>query len=176
MRRQNHGGILGRLGLAFAVVVGVACGSSQSSTTPTAVVATPTPTPAPTPAPTPTPTPIPGPGPVLIGPGVSCSASSSNGTSCRTESAVYRNIVELSQSDVRRTRPDLFTGAFVKDQDAYVREVARVIGSRGYCAQGGPGDQIGVKTTNIGSERYDIVLGSGEPWTGYVSTCRPSHF
>lgn len=160
------------VGAAFSVQ----CDSSKSASGPNPVAATPAPTATPSATPTPTVTPEPGPAPSPIGPGVNCTAGPSSSTRCGTESAVYRLVLEIAQSDVRRTQPALFNGALVGDQDAYVRAVATAMRNRGYCTQAGPGDRVGVKTTNVGSEEYDIILGTGEPWAGYVRTCRPAHF
>jgi hypothetical protein len=99
------------------------------------------------------------------------------GAPCRAETASFQAQVELAQADVARTRPDLFDGGRVRSEDSYVQEVARVLRTRGLCAsQGGPKDEVAVKTTNDWNDQYDIVLASGQTWTSYQVTCRPSRF
>ena len=99
------------------------------------------------------------------------------GSPCRSESPSFLGLVEAAQAEVLRTRPDLFDGPRVRSEDAYVQEVARVLRTRGLCAsQGGPKDEVAVKNTNDWNDQYDIVLGTGEPWTSYQVTCRPARF
>ena len=99
------------------------------------------------------------------------------GSPCRAEAPSFLLQVEAAQSDVRRTRPDLFDGDRVRSEDAYVQEVARVLRTRGLCAaQGGPKDEIAVKSSNDWNDQYDIVLGNGATWTSYQVTCRPARF
>ena len=99
------------------------------------------------------------------------------GPACRAESPSFQAQVEAAQAEVLRTRPDLFDGDRVRSEDAYVQEVARVLRTRGLCAaQGGPKDEIAVKTTNDWNDQYDIVLGNGGIWTSYQVTCRPARF
>lgn len=144
-----------------SVVVGLPGGSPT---------VTPTPTSSPAPSASPTGTSTPGAG--------SCSlAPMPEGAPCRAESPSFQAQVEAAQADVLRTRPDLFEGGRVRNEDAYVQEVARVLRTRGLCAaQGGPKDEVAVKSTNEWNDQYDIVLGSGEPWTSYQVTCRPARF
>jgi hypothetical protein len=131
---------------------------------------------------TPTPTPSPGPSPSPSGSATpnqgTCSlASMPEGSPCRAESPSFQSQVEAAQAEVLRTRPDLFDGGRVRSEDAYVQEVARVLRTRGLCAvQGGPKDEVAVKSSNDWNDQYDIVLGSGEPWTSYQVTCRPARF
>lgn len=135
------------------------------STSPTA---TPPPGSSPTPSPSGTATPNQG----------TCNlAPMPEGSPCREESPRFQTQVEAAQADVLRTRPDLFSGGVVRSEDAYVQEVARVLRTRGLCAvQGGPKDEVAVKSTNDFNDQYDIVLGSGQPWTSYQVTCRPARF
>jgi len=108
----------------------------------------------------------------------SCSlAPMPDGAPCRAESPAFLAQLETAQADVLRTRPDLFDGGRVRSEDAYVQEVARLLRTRGLCAaQGGPKDEIAIKSTNDWNDQYDIVLGSGQPWTSYQVTCRPARF
>lgn len=134
--------------------------------------ATPTPAPQPSSAPTASPaassTPTQG----------SCSlAAMPDGSPCRAEAPAFLDQVEAAQAEVLRNRPDLFSGGSVRNEDAYVQEVARVLRTKGLCAaQGGPKDEVAVKSTNEWNDQYDIVLGSGQPWTSYQVTCRPARF
>lgn len=134
----------------------------------------PTPTPPPTSSPAPSATPAGTPTPSAG----SCSLTPMpEGSPCREESPSFQAQVEAAQADVLRTRPDLFDAGRVRNEDAYVQEVARVLRTRGLCAaQGGPKDEVAVKSTNQWNDQYDIVLGSGEPWTSYQVTCRPARF
>jgi len=100
-----------------------------------------------------------------------------DGASCSVETPSFQAQVEAAQAEVFRTRPDLFSGNLVRSEDAYVQEVARVLRTRGLCAaQGGPKDEVAVKTTNAWNDQYDIVLASGQTWTSYEVTCRPARF
>ncbi|MEO6402967.1 MAG: hypothetical protein ABIP62_13245 [Vicinamibacteria bacterium] len=100
-----------------------------------------------------------------------------DGSPCAAEAPTFLAQVESAQADVLRTRPDLFDGGRVRSEDAYVQEVARVLRTRGLCAtQGGPKDEVAVKNSNNFNDQYDIVLGSGQTWTSYQVTCRPSRF
>jgi hypothetical protein len=99
------------------------------------------------------------------------------GSPCRQETPTFQAQVESAQAEVQRNRPDLFEGGRVRSEDAYVQEVARVLRTRGLCAaQGGPKDEVAVKNTNDWNDQYDIVLASGQTWTSYQVTCRPSRF
>lgn len=99
------------------------------------------------------------------------------GSPCRAETPSFQTQVEAAQADVLRLRPDLFDSGRVRSEEAYVREVARVLRSRGLCAApGGPTDEVAVKNTNDWNDQYDIVLASGQPWTSYQVTCRPARF
>ena len=132
--------------------------------------------PTPTPQTTPGPSPSPG-GTATPNPGTCSLAPQSDGSPCRAEAPAFQAQVEAAQADVLKNRPDLFEGGRVRNEDAYVQEVARVLRTRGLCAaQGGPKDEVAVKSTNEWNDQYDIVLGSGEPWTSYQVTCRPARF
>jgi len=137
-------------------------------------VPSPSPTVPPPPSASPTASAVPAPTPS----GGSCALPPMpEGSPCRAETPSFQVQVEAAQAEVLRTRPDLFDGANVRSENAYVQEVARVLRTRGLCAaQGGPTDEIAVKTTNDWNDQYDIVLGSGQTWTGYQVTCRPARF
>jgi hypothetical protein len=141
----------------------------------------PTPTPAPTPAPTPTPSPtsqgcsLP-PMPECGGP----EGPKGVWGCCKEEpTQVFDAIVEEAIAKIRTERPDLFDAGRVRNPDAYVQGVARILErDYGVCAkQGGPEDEIGVKNANGFNEQYDILLGSGYiRYGGYAVTCRPARF
>ncbi len=136
--------------------------------------ATPTPRPSATPGASPTATATGTPSPNSS----TCAlAAMPEGSPCRAENPSFQTQVENAQADVLRTRPDLFEGSRVRSEDAYVQEVARILRTRGLCAsQGGPKDEVAVKTSNDWNDQYDIVLSSGQTWTSYQVTCRPSRF
>lgn len=133
---------------------------------------------SPTPTPSASVTPSATPAPTSTPSTQSCTlAAMPEGSPCKAETPSFQAQVEAAQAEVLRTRPDLFSGGLVRSEDAYVQEVARVLRSRGLCAaQGGPRDEVAVKSTNDWNDQYDIVLGSGQPWTSYQVTCRPSRF
>jgi len=134
------------------------------------------PSPSPTPPPSSSPTASPT-GSATPNQGTCSLAPMPEGSPCREETPSFQTQVETAQADIRRTRPDLFDGDRVRSEDAYVQEIARVLRTRGLCAaQGGPKDEVAVKSTNQWNDQYDIVLGSGQPWTSYQVTCRPARF
>ena len=142
-------------------------------TTPTATPAAPQPTATPT-APTPTPTAAP--------PSGQCSLPSMpDGSSCGEEHPHFNDDVNAAVRQIRDQRPELFKpdGKKVKEQfyDEYVRGVADILKSYGYCAaQGGPDDEVAVKTKNDWNDQYDVLMGDGTSWVAYTVTCRPSRF
>ena len=99
---------------------------------------------------------------------------------CREDnSQVFVSQVDQAIEQIKRERPDLLDGQRVRDEDAYVQAVARILEQRfGLCAkQGGPSDEVGVKNSNSFSEQYDIVLGNGNARpAGQTVTCRPARF
>ena len=132
------------------------------------------PTPVPQPSSAPTASPIGSPTPNQ---GTCSLTPMPEGSPCREETPSFQAQVEAAQAEVLRTRPDLFDAGRVRSEDAYVQEVARVLRTRGLCAvQGGPKDEVAVKSTNQWNDQYDIVLGNGQPWTSYQVTCRPARF
>lgn len=134
----------------------------------------PTPTATPGSSPTPTASPV---GTATPTSPACTLAAMPEGSPCKAESPTFQAQVEAAQAEVLRSRPDLFTGGVVRSEDAYVQEVVRVLRARGLCAaQGGPRDEVAVKNTNDWNDQYDIVLGSGQPWTSYQVTCRPARF
>jgi hypothetical protein len=99
---------------------------------------------------------------------------------CQTvESGQFAGQVDAAIEQLRLERPDLFLGNRVLDDNAYVQGVARVLEQRfGLCArQGGPSDEIGVKSSNNYNEQYDILFSNGTVrLQGYTVTCRPARF
>jgi len=148
--------------LAFA-----GCSSSnESPTDPQANNPAPTPTPAPTPEPTPTIQACPLPGQAGIS------------HSCNSETPQFAAELVRAQDKVRAEQPNLFTAeGRVISVDDYVNAVAVELRALGLCAtQGGPRDEVGIKISNDWNDQYDIVLGSGETWSNYTTTCRPARF
>jgi hypothetical protein len=142
--------------------------------TATPAPAAPTPTPA-APAPTATPAATPAPS------GACSLPAMPDGSSCSEEHPHFNDDVEAAVRQIREERPNLFKpdGKKVKEQfyDDYVRGVADILKSYGYCAaQGGPDDEVAVKTKNDWNDQYDVLMGDGTSWVAYTVTCRPSRF
>lgn len=145
----------------------------------------PSPTPTPNAPPTPTPTPaapVPTPAPTAT-PGSSdvCNLPPMHESPCAEEHPHFNADVEAAVRQIREERPNLFKpdGKKVKEQfyDEYVRGVADILKSYGYCAaQGGPEDEVAVKETNDWNDQYDVLMGDGTSWVAYTVTCRPSRF
>lgn len=182
------------------LIVATACGDLKTVDIPTelpnpaptvppapspGVTPTPSPTAAPTaaPSPTPSPTPTPGSSSCRLSPMPECgSAEGPAGVfgCCRAESTQqFADEVDAAIGIVQRERPQLFSGSRVLNENAFVQAVAQTLEQRfGLCAkQGGPADEVGVKSSNTFSEQYDIVFGNGTVRTGgYAVTCRPARF
>jgi hypothetical protein len=97
----------------------------------------------------------------------------------RTDAGQFAGQVDAAIAQLQAQRPDLFSGNRVLDPDAYVRGVAQVLVQRfGLCAtQGGPDDEVGVKSNNSYNEQYDILFSNGTVRTqGIVVACRPARF
>lgn len=98
---------------------------------------------------------------------------------CRGEGTqVFADPVEQAIAQIQREQPGLFSGNRVLNANAYVQGVARILEQRGLCSrQGGPEDEVAVKSTNNFSEQYDILLSDGFIRNGgYTVTCRPARF
>ena len=168
----------------FLLLIALAC----SDPTPTPiVVATPEPTPIPTPVPTPTP---------QTGMGLGCGlparpeCGGPEGPSgvygcCRNEAGgqigrgEFDNQVNQSIDILMGERPDLFRGEEVRDREAYVQGIARILEQRfRVCAKPGqPGDEVAVKNSNSYNEQYDVYLSNGRVRrSGLVASCQPARF
>jgi hypothetical protein len=91
----------------------------------------------------------------------------------------FGGIVDDAIARLQVEQPNLFNGNRVLDQDAYVQGVARVLQQRyGVCArQGGPEDEVAVKSSNGYSEQFDILFSNGAIRTqGFVVRCLPARF
>lgn len=136
----------------------------------------PVPTPTPTVAPTVAPTALPTPSPVIE----ACQLPPSEGGNCSWPppvASVYRHQVE----DAVQMVPQRFFDADgkVKDEHAYVLEVARMLRERfGLCAIQGKtvADEVWIKGTNNFSEHWDVVRADNAPITLYASRCVPAGF
>lgn len=151
--------------IALSCVLVAACSSSNE--TPTEPQASnPTPTPEPTPEPTP-----------AI---QACSLPDqpTSSPNCNSETPQFEAELVRAQDKVRAEQPALFTGdGRVISVDDYVNAVATELRAVGLCAkQGGPRDEVGIKISNDWNDQYDIVLGTGETWWNYTTTCRPARF
>ena len=154
------------------------CGSDTPSGPPVAA----TPTPAPTPTPTPTP----------YVAGLACGlprqpeCGRDEGPAgvygcCRKEGEEGQWEAHLWDAiqTLQTEQPDLFNGQNIRDRERFMREVARITEQKyRFCVVvGGPGDEVGIKTSNGVSEQYDIYENNGRiRYPGYAVTCRPARF
>ena len=104
-----------------------------------------------------------------------------DGSACSEEHPHFNADVEAAVRQIRDERSNLFEadGKHVKPQfyDDYVQGVAEILRSYGYCAaQGGPDDEVAVKTKNEWNDQYDVLMGDGTSWVAYTVTCRPARF
>jgi hypothetical protein len=99
---------------------------------------------------------------------------------CRAEGTQqFAAQVDAAIAIVQRERPGVVSGDRVLSEDGFVQAVAQILEQRfGLCAkQGGPADEVAVKSSNSFNEQYDIVFGNGTVRTGgYTVTCRPARF
>src|SRR5262249_18450567 len=119
-------------------------GAPTATPTATPHAPSPTPTAAATPPATPAATPT-----ATPAPGVCSLASMPDGSPCAEEHAHFNDDVEAAVRQIRDERPELFLsdGKKVKPEhyDDYVRGVADILKSYGFCAaQGGPDDEVAV--------------------------------
>jgi hypothetical protein len=153
--------------VAWAVIaLSCALVAGCSSETPTEPQAN---TPTPTPTPEPTPTPI---------PACTLPDQPTSSPNCSRETPQFAAQLVRAQDKVRAEQPSLFTAeGRVLNEDDYVNAVAAELRAVGLCAkQGGPRDEVGIKQSNDWNDQYDIVLGNGETWSNYTTTCRPARF
>lgn len=190
-----------RLGAAVLLTLLAACGRLPETEIPTGLPNPPAPSippvPPPTPVPSATPTPQPSQGPTPSPAPTPTPGSSSCGLAampecggpegpagvygcCRAESAQsFASQVDAAITQIQRDQPSLFDGSRVRDANAYVRGVARILEQRfGLCAsQGGPEDEVAVKSSNSFNEQYDILFANSTVRRdGYTVTCRPARF
>lgn len=135
------------------------------------------------PAAVPTPTPPP-PGPNA---GLGCNAGPGTfNENCTRLSPAFLGEVDAAINRVVERRPELFNfddvrgpgGYFVRDADAYHREVMTELRVAGYCAVKDR-NEIGVKIDNTLNDQFHIMLSSFHVRRGeasYRSTCRPAWF
>ena len=150
------------------LVFSQACGS-DTPTAPTTV--NPTPTPSATAAPT---------GAL----GLACGASTMpdcGANCCRMEGdeGQWEDHLWDAIATLQNEQPNLFDGMRILDRERFIREVARITEQKYlFCViPGGPGDEVGVKTSNSFSEQYDIYESNGRiRFPGYAVTCRPARF
>ena len=149
--------------------------------------ATPTPTPRPTTSATPTPTPAPTATPVTT---LKCELSERPdcGATCCTEGGgnSYVAVIDNAQTDLERTRPDLFNanGSLRVDEVTYTNILAaKITAMTGICAIGGgqgssrSKDEVALKRDNNQSTNVDTIIGSSNtPYIGGAYNCRPAAF
>ena len=165
----------GRAILVFVPFLSLACNSSTPPVTPEPVL-------PPAAAPTPPPTPVPGPNATLgcnVGPGTF-------NENCFKLSPAFLADVDAAINRVVARRPELFNfddvrgpgGFFVRDADAYHREVTTELRAAGFCAVK-DANEIGVKVDNTLNDQFQIMVSSAHIRRGeasYRSTCRPAWF
>jgi hypothetical protein len=99
---------------------------------------------------------------------------------CQAASAAqFGGQVDAAIQQLQLEQPFLFAGNRVLDDTAYVQGVARVLEQRfGLCArQGGPSDEVAVKSTNNYNEQFDILFANGTVrFQGIVAACSPARF
>lgn len=109
---------------------------------------------------------------------------------CQRETSTYLHELEAALDQVIREHPQIFDtnqqaagqapGSYkVLDGDAYLRELRRALGQRGFCTFEDGGEELVIKKTNQYSESYDVWLSFGFIRRGegsYRGTCWPAFF
>lgn len=109
---------------------------------------------------------------------------------CQRETSTYLPELEAALDQVIREHPQIFNlneqaagqapGSYkVLDGDAYMRELRRALGQRGFCTFEDGGEELVIKKTNQFSESYDVWLSFGFIRRGegsYRGTCWPAFF
>ena len=176
--------IRGCAGAVALIAVGVACvscgGGDSPSSTPVAPTSTPTVAPAPTPTPTPTPTPSVE-SPVLP---QSCegAAPTGNPNGCRERSTpVLREQFQaaLDRAAARGTEIFYEDGRTIRYLDRFREEVLSGLDDQGICGMFDFGNIMGdeiylLSADGTISEVWDAITGSGNPRSGYLTTCEPA--
>ena len=177
---------LAYLGLPLAMALS-SCGDGLDTPSGGAA-ATPTPRPSTTPTATPTPTPAPTPTP---GATLKCELAERPDCGfqgCCTEGGGngYGTVIDNAQTDLERTRPDLFNsnGSLKVDEITYTNILAaKITAMTGICAVGGgqgssrSKDEVGLKRDNNSSTNVDTIIGSSNtPYIGGTYNCRPAAF
>ena len=139
------------------------------------------------PEPTPTPTPAPTETPRISACGVGPGTGDGLEEHCPRQESHFLFEVNAAIDEVVRKHPQLFDlddvrgagGYFVKDVDAYYRQVVAEVQARQLCATVDGGGEIAVKKTNDFNDQYHIVISDGHIRRGEVSyraTCYPAWF
>jgi hypothetical protein len=92
--------------------------------------------------------------------------------------------VQAAIAQLKRERPNIFVGDAIKLPNHYFDGVVQILASQyGLCAMrkaAGPGNEIGVKSSDRFSEQYDIFAGGKNglyyPVWSYTATCSPAAF
>ncbi len=104
-----------------------------------------------------------------------CKLPGSRSIACGYEGPRFDQVIEDAIAQLQQQHPEIFSGEYVNDVNAYNNGVAAILTAKGFCAV--PGEEMGIKNTNDFSESYDILLASGKiRHSGYRVTCYPADF
>ncbi|HUG53130.1 MAG TPA: hypothetical protein VMR21_05995 [Vicinamibacteria bacterium] len=165
--------------LGAAGLLALSCGESSP--------AAPEPSPTPTPAAVATPTPAPTPVNARLACGVGRGTGDGLEHNCPRSGESFLIEVDQAINRVVGRRPEYFDlsnqrgagGYFVRNVDAYYRDVVQELGNMGLCALVDGGGEIAVKGNNNFSDQYHIMISSGHVRRGqasYRATCVPAWF
>jgi hypothetical protein len=139
------------------------------------------------PEPTPTPAPAPTETPRISACGVGPGTGDGLEEHCPRQESHFLFQVNAAIDEVVRKHPQLFDlddvrgagGYFVKDVDAYYRQVVAEVQVQQLCATVDGGGEIAVKRTNDFNDQYHIMISDGHIRRGeasYRATCYPAWF
>ena len=158
----------------------LSCGGDDQPANPTPpTTQSPAPAPSPTPSATPTPSNPSAASRACSGPPAT---GSLNACGRRSDPQLLATLSRVL--DGVRGQRDLFypDGRTIRYLDRFREAVVAGLDAQGICGifdygdnSAGPGDIVYVRTSdNRVSEAYDVITGSGQPWTGYQNSCEPA--